>query len=101
LCPNGNGVNLSGYPVSMWICLDGTAYPRADKSAFYTWGSQGIVDGSNAFIGTGSLSTGTWTQLKGTFYSTSVTTAFGLLLAPSPPDFNGTIYIDDVRLMPP
>lgn len=101
LCPDGNGVNLSGFKVSMWIYLDGTAYPRSDKSAFYTWGSQGIVDGSNAFIGTGSLSTSTWIQLKGTFYNTSVTTAFGLLLAPSPPDFNGTIYIDDVRLMPP
>ena len=100
LCSNGSSVNLSSYTLSMYVYLDGDPYPAADKSSLYTVGTDPSMWADTGPLGT-TITTGAWIQLKGILTGNGSSTALGLHLAPSPAQWNGTLYIDDVQLTAP
>ena len=100
LCTNGNAVNVGSYTLSMSVFFAGDPYPAYDKSTLIAVGADDTwVDTGNP--GTHSLSSGTWIQLSGQLTGSGLATAVGLHVAPSPAEWSGTIYIDDVVLTAP
>jgi len=100
LCTNGNAVNVDSYTLSMSVFFAGDPYPAYDKSTLIAVGA-GDTWVATGNPGTHSLSSGTWIQLSGQLTGSALATAVGLHVAPSPAQWSGTIYIDDVVLTAP
>jgi hypothetical protein len=103
LCPNGSATNATGFNLSAWVYLDPTYSPSKDQSSFYAIGSDlgGINQGVS--VPSGTLRAGTWINVKGSMSPGSLpdSVSLGFDLSPSPAEWDGTIYIDDVVLSAP
>jgi hypothetical protein len=106
LCPSSGTVNLAGYTISAWtrlVVTSGTLPQIRNR----VWAQLLNSDGSGAgeFYG-GVTPLNTWLQITGTIApaSTQVRTLgilAGFTMDTLDSGFAGTLYIDDVQLLPP
>jgi hypothetical protein len=112
LCVSNGTINLAGYTMSAWMLLSisqGTLPMNAANL------SQGFLRGpdnsgtgdTDSFLAVGQSTLNVWQNLQGNIIqSSSSNAAVGIniefpIANPSSEGFAGTLYIDDVQLIPP
>lgn len=97
-----NGVNLAGFTLSFYVYFAGTAFmsPMGNGISADAWGSTG--ESSTANHSLYQTATNTWVQIQLTF-PTAITLSMDHLdiRFASGVSWVGTMYLDDIQLLPP
>jgi hypothetical protein len=95
-------MSVGGYTLTGYVYFDGPAFPQYAVFEGRTWrGSDSSTEAQQIIMsqaGSGNIATRTWLPFTRTIQTGNLADRFTLQVAPNGP-WNGTMYLDDIRLM--